>query len=111
MAYASGKFSKAQCDRCGFVYDYPELKTEWNGLKTCPSCWEPKQPQLELRVNVVDPEALWEPRPDKDTPAGEGVVKTTKVNAFTDKTLDPIGYAFSVSQMESNVGTVTVVIT
>ena len=54
---------------------------------------------------------MWEPRPDKDTPAGEGVVKTTKINAFTDKTLDPIGYAFSVSQMESNVGTVTVVIT
>ena len=111
MSYAAGKNALGQCDRCGQRYYLKQLHKEWNGLKTCPSCWEPKQPQLELRVNVVDPEALWEPRPDKDTPAGEGVVKTTKVNAVTDKTLDPIGYAFSVSQMESNVGTVTVVIT
>ena len=32
MAYASGKFAKALCDRCGFEYKLNELKQEWNGL-------------------------------------------------------------------------------
>ena len=33
MAYAVGIYSKAICDRCGFRYDYLELRQEWNGLK------------------------------------------------------------------------------
>ena len=51
MAYAVGKRAQAQCDRCGFVYKYLMLKTEWNGLKTCLECYEPKHPQLKpIRV-------------------------------------------------------------
>ena len=42
MAYAVGKYARAICDRCGFEYKYLELRKEWNGLKTCPSCFEPK---------------------------------------------------------------------
>ena len=47
MAYATGKYAIAQCDRCSFEYPLNQLKKEWNGLKTCPECWEPKHPQLE----------------------------------------------------------------
>tara|TARA_B100000900_G_C20515444_1_gene689849 strand:+ start:20 stop:844 length:825 start_codon:yes stop_codon:yes gene_type:complete len=99
MAYASGKFSKAQCDRCGFVYDYPELKTEWNGLKTCPTCYEIKHPQLDPIRHVIDPEALREPRPDNDKEVGLGKVVTTS---------DPIGRILSSFQIASSVGTLSV---
>ena len=111
MAYAAGKKALGQCDRCGQRYYLKQLHKEWNGLKTCPSCWEPKQPQLELRVNVLDPEALWEPRPDKDVPAGYGVVSTSLTNAFNSKIEDPIGFAFHFSAITSSLGTVTVVTT
>ena len=61
MAYALGKFAKALCDRCGFEYKLNELKQEWNGLKTCPDCYEPKHPQLEPLTATADPEALYRP--------------------------------------------------
>jgi hypothetical protein len=49
-----GRYVKGQwnvlCDRCGFKYKSAQLRTEWNGLKTCsgPStndCWEKRHPQ------------------------------------------------------------------
>ena len=70
MAYASGKFSKAQCDRCGFTYKLKELKYEIedetrNGLRVCPECFDPDHPQFQVgRLNTSDPEALFNPRPD-----------------------------------------------
>ena len=67
MAYALGKFAKALCDRCGFEYKLNELKQEWNGLKTCPDCYEPKHPQLEPNHPGPDPTALYQPRVDGRT--------------------------------------------
>ena len=55
MAYASGKKALAICDRCGFRYRLHELKKEWNGLKTCPNCFETKHPQLEPHTSPSDP--------------------------------------------------------
>ena len=79
MAYATGKYAIAQCDRCSFEYPLNQLKKEWNGLKTCPECWEPKHPQLEPLPHVMDPEALYEPRPntdkEKDNSKSSGAVK------------------------------------
>jgi len=66
MAYATGKFARALCDRCGFEYKLNELKEEWNGAKTCPSCYESKHPQLEPIRAKSDPEALYKPRPNND---------------------------------------------
>jgi hypothetical protein len=43
-----------------------ELKKEWQNLKVCVFCYEPKQPQLEPRRNVSDAVALYEPRPLPD---------------------------------------------
>jgi len=68
--YASGKYSIAECDRCGQRYKLKQLKTEviktkTYQLKVCPTCWDPDQPQLQLGMYpVVDPQAVYQPRPD-----------------------------------------------
>ena len=68
MAYASGKHSLARCDRCGFVEKYLDLKQEWNGLRVCHECFEPKHPQLDPQPHRTDPEALRDPRPTEPAP-------------------------------------------
>ena len=68
MAFASGKYSQAICDRCGYQYPYLELRKEWNGLFTCPECFEPKHPQLDPPYHAGDPEALKNARPDREEP-------------------------------------------
>ena len=68
--YSSGKFSIAECDRCGQRYMLKQLrkltiKTKMVSIKVCPECWEPDQPQLQLGMYpVYDPQAVREPRPD-----------------------------------------------
>ena len=68
--FASGRFSIAQCDRCGFRFKLIDLKkeiikTKKYDLKVCPQCWDPDQPQLQLGMYPVsDPQAVREPRPD-----------------------------------------------
>jgi len=62
--FAVGKQSQAICDRCGFQYDYLQLKKEWTGFKTCIECWEAKHPQLDPIYPPTEPQALYEPRPD-----------------------------------------------
>ena len=68
--FASGKYSIAECDRCGQRYKLQELrkqvvKTKIYNIKVCKSCWDPDQPQLQLGMYPVsDPQAVREPRPD-----------------------------------------------
>jgi hypothetical protein len=68
--YASGKYSIAECDRCGQRYKLKQLKKlvikqQIKNIKVCPECWEPDQPQLSLGMYPVnDPQAVREPRPD-----------------------------------------------
>jgi hypothetical protein len=68
--FASGKYSIAECDRCGQRYKLKELrkltiKTKQVSIKVCQECWEPDQPQLQLGMYPVnDPQAVREPRPD-----------------------------------------------
>ena len=118
MAYAAGKKSRARCDRCGFVYKYTELQKEWNGLKTCPECYEPKHPQLEPILQPVDPEALREPRPSEIPPTtGYGIVKTENTKNSLGVTglsmninhNDPIGSSFDLQTLEASLGNVTIV--
>lgn len=72
--FAVGSRSQAICDRCGFQYDYLQLRQEWNGLRTCPECWEIKHPQLDPIYPPTEPQALLNPRPDRiepmDVPVG-----------------------------------------
>jgi len=68
--FASGKYSIAECDRCGQRFKLKELKkltikTKQVSIKVCHECWEPDQPQLQLGMYPVnDPQAVREPRPD-----------------------------------------------
>jgi len=68
--YSSGKYSIAECDRCGFRYKLTELrkitiKTKQVSIKVCHTCWEQDHPQLQLGMYPVnDPQAVREPRPD-----------------------------------------------
>jgi hypothetical protein len=68
--FASGKYSIAECDRCGQRYKLKELrkltiKVKQVSIKVCQECWEPDQPQLQLGMYPVnDPQAVREPRPD-----------------------------------------------
>ncbi len=66
--FATGKFAYGISDRSGQRYKLNEMKREWNGLLVGPDEYDPKQPQLEPRRKVVDPQALQNPRPDRIEP-------------------------------------------
>lgn len=72
--FATGARSKAVCDRCGFKFNYLDLRQEWTGFRTCFECWEPKHPQLDPIYPPTEPQALLYPRPDRiepmDVPVG-----------------------------------------
>jgi len=82
--FAVGFQSKAICDRCGFMYTYLQLKLEWNGLRTCPECWETKHPQLDPIYPPTEPQALLNPRPDRkepiDVPVGYDIFPFVQYN-------------------------------
>ena len=118
MAYAAGKKSLGRCDRCGFVYDYLELKKEWNNLKVCQECYEPKHPQLDPVVHRVDPEALREPRPTEPVPTlhlGKIIVSNpVDINGVSSPIMwaensNTIGSQFTMTQVTSSLGDVTIV--
>ena len=85
MTFANGKFALAICDRCGQQYKYLELKQEWNGLFTCPECFEPKHPQLDPHYHPADAIALHDPRPARQEPV------TVYVNAPGDSSFESDG--------------------
>ena len=68
--FASGQNALAECDVCGFQYRLRQLKplvikAVVTGIKACPECWNPDQPQLSLGTFVInDPQAIRDPRPD-----------------------------------------------
>ena len=94
--YASGKYSIAECDRCGQRYKLKELKkeiikTKLFQIKVCPSCWDPDQPQLSLGMfPVYDPQAVREPRPDVSyrMSGSSGL----QINGTNDTTEKGVGY-------------------
>jgi hypothetical protein len=94
--YSSGKFSIAECDRCGQRYKLKELKKlvvkqQIKNIKVCPSCWDPDQPQLSLGLYPVDdPQAVRNPRPDVSyTVSGTSGLQ---INGTNDNTLQGVGY-------------------
>jgi hypothetical protein len=110
MAYALGKFAIALCDRCSFEFKLSELKEEWTGFKVCSECYEPKHPQLEPEPHVSDPEALYKPRPNNDTEAGEGFVVITSSSIFKDDFMNPstLPSNFAVSKLSGSLGGVLI---
>ena len=65
MTFANGNRAIALCDRCGQQYKYLQLRQEWNGLFTCPDCFEPKHPQLDPPYHKADAIALQNTRSQK----------------------------------------------
>ena len=61
--YATGKYAKAISDRSGLEFPYREMVREWNGAFVHVSEYEPKQPQLEPKPFVADPQGLEQARP------------------------------------------------
>ena len=82
--FASGKYSIAECDRCGQQFKLKKLKfevikTKLYQLKVCDECWDPDHPQLQLGMYPVDdPQAVRQPR--KDTTY---VTSGVNVNGFS----------------------------
>tara|TARA_S200002703_G_scaffold119824_1_gene105565 strand:+ start:186 stop:515 length:330 start_codon:yes stop_codon:yes gene_type:complete len=88
MTFASGKFAKGLCDRCGQEYKLLQLQQEWNGLYVCPECYEPKAPQIQPRYHAADPQALPFTRPARQEPVTVNVGAPVD-SAFTSKGMQP----------------------
>jgi len=78
--YASGKRSWAISDRSGMRFPYTEMVREWNGSLVHYSEFEAKQPQLDPKPVGSDPQALWNPRPQRSSTA---VLILLQNNPFT----------------------------
>ena len=61
--FSKGKYALAISDRSGLAYPWREMVTEWNGAFVHYSEYEPKQPQLEPKPFVADPQGLEKARP------------------------------------------------
>ena len=94
--YSSGKYSIAECDRCGQRFKLTQLrkltiKIKLVDIKVCPSCWEPDQPQLSLGMYPVDdPQAVREPRPDVSYQVSGG--SGLQINGTNNTTLQGVGF-------------------
>ena len=62
--FATGKNSYGISDRSGFRYRLRDMRKEWNGLFVGKDEFEPKHPQIDLRVKTADAEAIKDARPD-----------------------------------------------
>ena len=68
--FASGKYAHGFCDRCNFRYALKKLRAltineKVTNFLVCPTCWEPDHPQYRIgRIDMSDPQALRNPRPD-----------------------------------------------
>lgn len=49
----------AICDRCGFRYASDLLKEDWQGLRLCRKCYEPRHPQEFVRGVPDNPAPPW----------------------------------------------------
>ena len=67
--YARGKNALAISDRSGMRFPYSEMVREWNGSLVHYSEFEAKQPQLSPKPIGSDPQALWNPRPQRSSTA------------------------------------------
>ena len=61
--FAKGKHALAISDRSGLAFPWREMVTEWNGQFVHYSEYERKQPQLEPKPFVADPQGLETARP------------------------------------------------
>ena len=61
--FSQGKYALSISDRSGQAFPYLEMVREWTGAWVHISEYEPKSPQLEIKVTGGDPQALMHARP------------------------------------------------
>jgi len=105
--FATGKYALAICDRCGQQYKFTQLQEEWNGLMTCPECFEPKHPQLDPSYHSADAQALPWTRPARQEPVVVEVGAPGD-SAFTSDGMQPSEQTEKLL-LQSKLGTVTIV--
>lgn len=66
---SSGRRAYMISDRSGQRFPYQEMVQEWNGSWVHTSEYEAKQPQLEPKPAVADPQGLQYAHPDRTEPA------------------------------------------
>ena len=88
--YARGKHALAISDRSGMRFPYSEMVREWNGSLVHYSEFEAKQPQLDPKPVGSDPQALWNPRPQRSSTA---VLILLQNNPFT-SIINPLSQTF-----------------
>jgi hypothetical protein len=75
--FAKGKYALAISDRSGQAFPWREMVTEWNGAFVHITEYERKQPQLEPKPFVADPQGLEQARPQRFnllTGGGGGII-------------------------------------
>ena len=73
-SFSKGKYAQFISDRSGMAFPYKEMVVEWNGSRVHVSEFEPKQPQLEPKPAVADPQGLQYARPARVEPATENLL-------------------------------------
>jgi len=66
---SGGRFAYMISDRSGQRFPYREMVQEWNGSWVHTSEYEAKQPQLEPKPAIADPQGLQYAHPDRVEPA------------------------------------------
>ena len=98
--FSSGKFSIAQCDRCGFRFKLQKLKsltikTKRVNILVCPECWEQDHPQLQLGLYPVnDPQAVRNPRSD--------VTSFPQSRSYTEVIYNGVGVGLAAGTLATN---------
>ena len=110
MAYAKGKQAYGICDISGFRYKLKDMKRTWDGLLVGPDQWNAKHPQLEPKTHAADPEALFNPRPDKAEDGGTGFVVVTSPSITKNFSMlsSTIPSKFELAKLSSNLGDISV---
>ena len=80
MSRSNGKYAQFISDRSGMAFPYKEMVVEWNGSRVHVSEFEPKQPQLEPKPTVADPQGLQFARPARVEPETESLLPSNPFN-------------------------------
>ena len=80
MSKSNGKYAQFISDRSGMAFPYKEMVVEWNGSRVHVSEFEPKQPQLEPKPAVADPQGLQHARPARTEPQTADLLTTDPFN-------------------------------
>jgi len=86
--FAKGKHALAISDRSGLAFPWREMVTEWNGQFVHYSEYERKQPQLEPKPFIADPQGLEKARPARtEFPTEDFLPNDPFTTAVADKTV------------------------